>query len=52
MPTPRTGKEAETKQQFLSRCMSDEEARTTFKDTDQRYAFCISQWENREEKDS
>jgi len=53
MPTPRTGVEAETRAQFLSRCFSDEEARVTFKDTDQRYAFCVSQWENRnDEKDS
>ena len=53
MPTPRTGVEAETRAQFLSRCFSDEEARATFKDTDQRYAFCVSQWENRnDEKDS
>ena len=53
MPTPRTGENAETERQWISRCMGDEEARATFKDTDQRYAFCVSQWENRnDEKDS
>ena len=44
MPTPNEG---ETKEEFLERCMGDAEAMEDFPDTDQRYAFCESQWENK-----
>jgi len=44
MPTPRDG---ENRDDFVSRCMADEEARADFPDTDQRAAFCNSQWERR-----
>ena len=43
MPTPRAN---ETQQDFLTRCMLDTEARTDFPDTDQRLAFCYSQYES------
>ena len=36
---------SETEDEFLSRCMSDEEAMSDFPDQDQRYAVCISKWE-------
>ena len=36
---------SETEDEFLSRCMSDEEAMSDFPDEDQRYAVCISNWE-------
>lgn len=39
-PTP-----SETKDEFLSRCMGDEEALNDFPDNDQRYAVCNSMWE-------
>ena len=42
MPDPRSG---ETKDEFVSRCMGDAEARDTFPNSDQRAAFCNSQWE-------
>lgn len=52
MPTPR---ENETREEFITRCMSDEEAMTDFPEQDQRFAFCQSEWErsvdNRKEED-
>ena len=42
MPDPRSG---ETKDEFVSRCMGDAEASDTFPVSDQRAAFCNSQWE-------
>ena len=36
---------SETKDEFISRCMSVEES--TFPDQDQRFAVCINYWENR-----
>lgn len=41
MPEPRRG---ETRDEFISRCMSDAEARDDFPVTDQRLAFCSSVW--------
>ncbi|MCX6013513.1 MAG: hypothetical protein NTV30_08935 [Chloroflexi bacterium] len=41
MPIPNVD---EKKDDFLSRCMGDKEANNTFPRNDQRYAFCISQW--------
>lgn len=40
----------EPKEHWISRCMSSEESRSTFPDTDQRYAFCINRWEDNKEK--
>jgi len=44
MPSPRKG---ETKQSYVSRCMSSEEAKRDFPSSDQRVAFCHSKWENK-----
>lgn len=44
MPQPSQG---ETRDDFLNRCMADGEANEDFPDPAQRYAFCLSQWENR-----
>jgi len=44
MPSP---KSEESKDTFISRCMSSTEAKRDFPDTDQRYAFCQSKWENK-----
>jgi hypothetical protein len=37
----------EGRKDFLSRCMGDNEAQSSFPRTDQRYAFCNSQWARR-----
>ena len=42
MPKPRAGEERE---KFLSRCMGDSEANSSFPDAKQRYAFCVSQFD-------
>jgi HK97 family phage prohead protease len=47
MPTPRDG---ESRDDFLDRCMSDNEAVNDFPDTDQRFAFCNSVWEQNKEQ--
>lgn len=44
MPTPNYN---ENRNQFLNRCMSDAESMSDFPSNDQRYAFCNSQWDNR-----
>lgn len=41
LPTPR---EDEGEQEFVSRCMADEEARRDFPDQEQRSAVCFRQW--------
>lgn len=48
MPEPRDG---ESRDEFLDRCMGDDEAVADFPDSDQRYAFCNSKWENRDKAD-
>ena len=45
MPEPR---DDETREDFLDRCMGDDEAVSDFPDRDQRFAFCNSQWEQDE----
>ena len=47
MPEP---KEKETHDEFMSRCMSSEEAQRTFPDMKQRFAFCESQWSKKDGK--
>ena len=42
MPSPRKG---EKKKDFVSRCMSDEEAKRDFPESKQRVAFCNSKFE-------
>lgn len=44
MPSPKSG---ESEKQFISRCMSDEEAKKDFPKTDQRYAFCKSKFDKK-----
>jgi hypothetical protein len=44
MPSPRKG---EKRDDFISRCMGDSEAKSDFPKQDQRFAFCNSQWERR-----
>ena len=41
LPTPREGEEQDD---FLSRCMADEEANSTFPEQEQRAAVCFRQW--------
>jgi hypothetical protein len=48
MPTPRPD---EGKDEFISRCMGDAEARADFPDQAQRYAFCNSKWESKNKSD-
>ena len=42
MPKPKTG---ENKEEYLQRCMADSEMNTELPETDQRYAVCISYWD-------
>jgi len=49
MPTPN---ENENRDEFLDRCMTDPEAMTDFADSDQRYAFCNSQWDNKDKNET
>lgn len=44
MPSPG---QTENEDEFISRCMSDEEAIADFPDEDQRYAVCVSKWEGK-----
>jgi len=44
MPNPRKN---ESKDEFIERCMSDEEAKRDFPKSGNRYAFCLSKWTNR-----
>ena len=44
MPKPNKG---EQKEDFLQRCMSSEEANKDYPDQKQRYAVCLSFWENK-----
>lgn len=47
MPQPNKN---ETKQKWMTRCMSDEESNKTFPDAKQRYAVCLSKWNAHEKK--
>ena len=40
LPTP----SGESEDEFISRCMGDDQMNKEFPDQDQRYAVCISQW--------
>lgn len=48
MPDPRSG---ESRQEFVSRCMGDAEARRSFPDQKQRAAFCHSKFERKRKRD-
>jgi len=43
MPLPTPNKE-ENKQDFISRCMSDEKMKEEFEGNGQRYSVCERQW--------
>lgn len=49
MPEPTAG---ETEDEFIARCMGDEESMTDFPDPDQRLAFCFSTWQSAQETDN
>lgn len=40
----------EKKNDFISRCMSDETSKKDFKDNKQRVAVCYTQWKSAKEK--
>jgi hypothetical protein len=44
MPEPNKN---EKRDDFISRCMSDDKSNKSFPDRSQRYAFCISQYKNK-----
>lgn len=44
MPEPKPN---ESKEDFIERCMGDEEAKEDFPNIEQRLAFCESQWDNK-----
>lgn len=46
MPLPKPRKN-EKQDDFISRCMSNEEAKKDFPDQDQRVAVCHTQWRNK-----
>lgn len=46
-----TKKEGEKRDEFISRCMSDEQMKKEFKDREQRIAVCFSYW-NKDEPSS
>lgn len=43
MPIPQPTN-AETKEEFIVRCMSDDKMKTEYNDPQQRYAVCSTQW--------
>jgi len=47
IPEPQTN---ETQDEFIERCMSDETMKSEFPDEKQRYAVCISQWQDRQQR--
>lgn len=47
MPLPSPNKD-ETKREFMDRCLSNENVNKEFDvEKDQNYAYCIDEWENR-----
>ena len=49
MPIPKP-KQDENKDDFMSRCMSNETMQNEYEDNDQRYAVCQTQWDNRNQE--
>jgi signal peptide peptidase SppA len=47
MPEPN---DDETRDEFIERCMADDEANRDFPDDDQRFAFCQAQWERNQDE--
>ncbi|MFW5895485.1 MAG: hypothetical protein ACOCT9_01955 [archaeon] len=50
MPLPEP-KNREEKQEFISRCMSNDTMKREFNNKDQRLAVCYKQWEKKNESD-
>lgn len=48
MPLPTPNKE-EKKQDFMSRCMSNEKMKEEFEENGQRYSVCETQWEEKDD---
>lgn len=46
MPTPQSD---ETFDEWIERCMASDEANEDFPDDDQRYAFCVSRWDQQQD---
>lgn len=46
MPLPKP-RPTETKTQYIRRCMMDDTMITEFPETDQRFAVCNTQWEEK-----
>lgn len=44
IPTPNAG---DTKDEYIGRCMGNPTMNSEFPEQDQRYAVCISQWEDK-----
>jgi len=49
MPMPKP-KDDESKEDFVSRCMSDEVMKSEYEDNDQRLAICYDLWDKKEKK--
>ena len=47
LPGPKKG---ESKDDFIDRCMGNDTMKEEYPDTDQRYAVCMNQWEDKERK--
>lgn len=50
MPIPKP-REKESKEKFISRCMSDEKMKEEYSSSAQRYAVCRVSWDNQEKED-
>ncbi len=51
MPLP-TPKPEESKDEFVSRCMSNESAKKEFESEDQRVAVCLEKWRKNKSNNS
>lgn len=49
MPIPKPRKD-ETKEEFMSRCMSDDVMKKEYDNASQRYAVCNTQWKNKDKE--
>jgi HK97 family phage prohead protease len=50
MPIPKPNKDEE-KDKFMERCMSNNTMNNEYPDEKQRYAICLTQWDNKDKKD-
>jgi len=51
MPIPKPRKN-EKKKDFMGRCMGDDVMNTEYPKSDQRYAVCLTSWDNKGKKGS